>query len=96
MQFAPRLVKQIWQTAADLGYGNHFVWAEGGTITDDHVYVNKYRGIPCVDIIQFDPATDTSFGSYWHTHADTMENIDPNTLKAVGQTLLTVIFNEKQ
>lgn len=96
MQFAPRLVKQIWQTAADLGYGNHFVWAEGGTITDDHVYVNKYRGIPCVDIIQFDPATDTSFGSYWHTHADTMENIDPNTLKVVGQTVLTVIFNEKQ
>ena len=96
MQFAPRLTKQIWQTAADLGYGNHFVWDDGGTITDDHVYVNKLRGIPCVDIIQYDPSSETSFGSYWHTHDDTMDNISTNTLEAVGQTVMTVIFNEKQ
>ncbi len=96
MEFAPRLVKQIWQTASDLGYGNYFVWSDGGTITDDHFYVNKLRGIPCVDIIQYDPTTNTSFGSYWHTHADDMANISAATLKAVGQTVLTVVYNEKQ
>lgn len=96
MHFAPKLVKQIWQTASSLGYGNHFVWADGGTITDDHVYVNKHTGIPCVDIIQHDQSSNTGFGSYWHTHNDTMENIDHKTLKAVGQTVITVIYNEHQ
>lgn len=94
LQFAPRVVKKVWQTADELGYSNHFVYQKGGMITDDHVYVNKYLNIPCIDIIQHDPSTSTNFGSYWHTHDDTMENIDKSTLKAVGQTLLEVIFNE--
>nr|WP_319401238.1 M28 family peptidase [uncultured Carboxylicivirga sp.] len=95
LQFAPDLVKRIWNTAADLGYGNHFVFDQGGTITDDHVYVNKYRRIPCVDIIQFNPVSNSSFGDYWHTHNDNMSNVDKETLKAVGQTLLQVIYSEK-
>ncbi|MCU4165543.1 M28 family peptidase [Carboxylicivirga caseinilyticus] len=95
LQNAPDLVKRIWNTAADLGYSNYFVSERGGTITDDHVYVNKYRRIPCVDIIQFNPASNSSFGDYWHTHADDMSNIDKKTLKAVGQTLLEVIYQEK-
>jgi len=32
----------------------------------------------------------------WHTHADVMEIIDKNTLKAVGQTLLQVIYGLPQ
>lgn len=92
MQMAPQLVELIWNTAARLGFGNYFVFSDGGTITDDHYYVYKYTRIPCVDIIQFDPSTTTSFGSYWHTHADNMDIIDPSTLHAVGQTLLEVIY----
>ncbi|MBS2100813.1 M28 family peptidase [Carboxylicivirga linearis] len=95
LQYAPDLVKQIWNTAADLGYGNHFVFDKGGYITDDHIYVNKYRRIPCVDIIQFNPSSNSSFGDYWHTHNDDMSNVDKNTLKAVGQTVLEVIYREK-
>jgi hypothetical protein len=48
-----------------------------------------------VDIIQHDPETETNFGYYWHTHDDTMKNIDKNTLKAVGQTIMEVIYTEK-
>ena len=92
LRFAPKLVNHIWDTAASLGYGSFFIFRKGGYITDDHVYVNKHTGIPAVDIIQYDPSTNTSFGSYWHTHDDTMENIDRNTLKAVGQTLMEVIY----
>ncbi len=95
MQFAPRVVKKIWQTAGDLGYSNNFVYQDGGMITDDHVYVNKYRNIPCVDIIQHDPSTDSNFASYWHTHHDNMDAVDKNTLKAVGQTLLQVLYSEE-
>lgn len=95
LQVAKTLVDRIWKTAQRIGYGNYFPFAIGGMITDDHVYVHKHLGIPCVDIIQYDPTSDTGFGHFWHTHNDTMEGIDPKTLQAVGQTVMTVIYNEK-
>jgi len=91
---ASEQVNKIWKTAAQLGFGNYFPFAAGGAITDDHVYVNKYRGIPCVDIIQYDPTSESSFGAYWHTQNDVIENVDKATLKAVGQTITAVIYNE--
>lgn len=95
MQFAPRLVDYIWKTASELGYSAWFNFNTGGMITDDHVYVYKHLKIPSVNIIQHDPSSDTSFGDYWHTHADNMDNIDKTTLKAVGQTVMEVIYREK-
>lgn len=94
LQFAPQLVNEIWKTAQKLGYSAWFNFSKGGMITDDHVYVHKHLGIPAVDIIQFDPTSRTSFGYYWHTHHDTMKNISAETLKAVGQTVMEVIYNE--
>ncbi len=94
-QFAPRILKKIWNTAHEIGYGSYFTFQDGGAITDDHVYVNKHLNIPCVNIIQHDPNTESSFGSYWHTHDDNMDIIDKNTLKAVGQTVLEFIYNEQ-
>ena len=62
----------------------------------ERCYVNKLARIPCVDIINYDADNpQSSFGSFWHTVNDTMENIDRNTLKAVGQTVMDVIYNEK-
>ena len=95
IHFAPELVDKIWNTASKLGYSQWFNPNKGGWITDDHVYVYKYLKIPCVNIIQHDPTTETNFGFYWHTHKDTMENIDKNTLKAVGQTVMEVIYSEQ-
>ncbi len=95
MEMAPRLMDNIWNTAAQAGYSSYFIFEPGGRITDDHIYVNKYTKIPCIDIIQFDPTSDSSFGSFWHTHNDNMEVIDRNTLKAVGQTLLEVLYREE-
>lgn len=95
VETARQPVDKIWNTAAKLGYGNYFPFSPGGMITDDHVYVNKYRGIPCVDIIQFDPSSDSSFGQFWHTQADKIANVDKLTLKAVGQTITTVVYNEE-
>ena len=93
--YAKYVVDKVWSKAAELGYGQYFVDKPGGAITDDHVYVNQLAGIPAIDIIQYDPYSMTGFGNYWHTVNDTMENIDPNTLKVVGTTLLHVIYNEK-
>jgi hypothetical protein len=37
----------------------------------------------------------TGFFEYWHTTKDDISIIDKQTLKAVGQTLLEVIYREK-
>lgn len=95
MEYAPQVVAKVWKAADSLGFGNRFVNESGGTITDDHVYVNQLTGIPTIDIIQFDPASNTSFGTFWHTHKDNMSIIDRNTLSAVGQTLMQVLYSEK-
>ncbi|MDR0995197.1 MAG: M28 family peptidase [Tannerella sp.] len=92
---APSLVEKIWDTARNLGYGNFFIDADGGSIVDDHLYVISGRGIPCVDIINYAPDNKRGFADYWHTHADNMQIISRETLKAVGQTLLNVIYKER-
>lgn len=92
---ANNVMKKIWNAAHELGYGNTFIKEKGGEITDDHIYVNRFRQIPCVDIIHYDTNSDTGFNPTWHTINDTMENIDRATLQAVGQTVLQVIYNEK-
>ena len=93
MRYAPQIVEEVWSTARDLGYGKFFINAEGGAITDDHQYVILGRNIPCIDIIYTDPESDNGFGPHWHTQNDTMDNIDRETLKAVGQTVLKVVYN---
>ena len=93
--YAKYVVDKVWSKAAELGYGQYFVDKPGGAVTDDHVYVNQLAGIPAIDIIQYNPYSMTGFADYWHTVSDTMENIDANTLKVVGTTLLHVIYNEK-
>lgn len=95
VRYAAPIVELVWNTARELGYGKYFINAKGGYITDDHQYVIAGRNIPCIDIINYDPETRSGFGSYWHTVNDTMENIDRETLKAMGQTVLEVIYNKK-
>lgn len=94
-RYASRLLNRVWSAAQDLGFGAYFLNADGGMIEDDHVPVIGNRNIPCIDIIHQNQSGDTGFGSFWHTLGDTMEVIDKNTLHAVGQTLLHVIYNEK-
>lgn len=88
-------MQKIWDAAHRIGYGNYFIKKDGGHITDDHMYVHRFRQIPCVDVIDFDPNSDTGFNHTWHTLKDNMEYIDKATLQAVGQTVMTVIYNEK-
>ena len=92
--YAPNILEKVWRKANQLGYGNHFVFENAKQIVDDHLYVNQITSIPTIDIIEYDPATESNFNKHWHTHKDDMDNIDKNTLNAVGQTLLEVIYNE--
>lgn len=93
-RFASQVVELVWKTAAQLGYGNYFPMGDGGYITDDHVPVNQYMQVPCIDIIPYFKDGPSSFGPTWHTVNDDMDHIDKHVLKAVGQTVLQVIYNE--
>ena len=95
MHYAPQIVKKVWSHAYRQGYSEFFPNVEGGAITDDHVNVNRILGIPCIDIINYDAGSPNGFGDYHHTMSDDMGWIDATTLKAVGQTVLSVIYSEK-
>lgn len=85
--------RMLWNVANQIGYSDYFRYDNLGNagITDDHVFVNQIAHIPTMDIIAL--GADGSFMPWHHTLADNMQIIDTSTLKAVGQTVLQVIYS---
>jgi len=72
------------------GQGARF-YREGYSMQHARSIVEK----ACIDIINHYPdCPQGSFGPTWHTVSDDMQHIDRNTLEAVGQTLVQLIFTE--
>ena len=94
VQYASDIVEKVWNAASRIGYGNIFVNKMSNPVNDDHYYINKYTGIPTIDIIHYDPETPSGFYKHWHTMKDNMENVNRDALKATGQTILTVVYEE--
>lgn len=93
--YAPDIVKKVWNKAHILGYNDYFLFDEGGFINDDHLYVNKIRRIPTIDIIHLDiESNNGSFFEHWHTVGDNMDTIDQFTLEVVGKTVVKVVYEE--
>lgn len=92
MAMAPGVQTLVWENAKTAGYAAMFPDDVGGYITDDHLPINRIARIPCVDIIAYNPNSEQGFPATWHTLQDTPAHIDPTTLKAVGQTLIQVIY----
>jgi glutaminyl-peptide cyclotransferase len=78
------LIDEVWQTAAELGYGRIFVDEIEGVGGDDHEPFLK-AGIKSLDIIQL------STYEYWHTPEDTLDKISPESLKIVGDVVLAAL-----
>ena len=96
LHYAPSVVRKVWDAAETVGYGSYFPRQEGGMITDDHLPVNETAKVPCIDIIPYYPDCEqSSFGPTWHTVSDDMQHLDKNTLQAVGQTLIQVLYAEQ-
>lgn len=92
IEYAPEVVNEVWDTAQRNGFGSYFDNDLGGAITDDHVVVNR-MGIKCIDIIDMRRNGTSGFFEGWHTTGDTLNKIDTNVLKAVGQTIADVIYS---
>jgi Zn-dependent M28 family amino/carboxypeptidase len=72
----------IWDAAARLGYGRHFL-RDAIPVEDDHVPFLRV-GVPSTLLIDFDFPP-------WHTAADTLDKISADSLTVVGQTLLEAL-----
>ncbi len=92
--YAPDVQQRLYTTAVNAGYGAYFPIDGGAGITDDHVFVNRIARIPTIDVIHL-ANTPSSFPAHWHTHADNMSVIDRATLKAVGQSVLQMLYEEE-
>lgn len=94
MYYAGEYTNRVWDIAKELGHSKYFIDRElGRGLTDDHKYVNEIAKIPCMDIIHFEIERQ-DFGTFHHTHADNMSIINKTTLKAVGETILQVLYQE--
>jgi hypothetical protein len=91
-QSAPNIVNQVWDIGNEIGYASYFTKIPSGKLVDDHFWMNK-AGVPSIDIIHYND--NSGFYINWHTQLDNLTNIDKNTLKATGQTVLETIYREK-
>lgn len=80
-----RLSEEIWETADLLDHDQNFLREYKFSILDDHTPFVEMN-IPAIDVIDFDYP-------YWHTSADTLDKISPNSLAIVGSTILTWLVN---
>lgn len=94
MAYAPKIVDKVWNIGSRLGYSDYFVKQNVPAITDDHVFVNESGKIPMIDIVHYQAGIGF-FGEYHHTQKDNVSVISKETLKAVGSTVLHVIYYEK-
>jgi glutaminyl-peptide cyclotransferase len=63
---------------------------EAPGIADDHVPFLQ-AGIPAVDVIDFTFGPGPSPGAYWHTPADTLDKVCPESLDVVGEAALIAL-----
>jgi hypothetical protein len=76
---SPELNQEIWQLAAELGYGAYFVPQVQWQIVDDHLpFID--RGWTAVDLIDFEYP-------YWHTTQDTADKVSAESLDRIGTVL---------
>ncbi len=81
----PTLSAEIWQVAAELGYGDRIIPQPKYSMLDDHTPFIR-RGIPAVLMIDFDYP-------YWHTTQDTPDKVSAESLEVIGRTLQVWLEN---
>ena len=94
LEYAPTIVEKVWNTAHRLGYTDYFVKTNVAGITDDHEFVNTLAKIPMIDIVHYEVGVGF-FGDYHHSRKDNLSIISKETLGAVGNTLLNVVYYEE-
>jgi glutaminyl-peptide cyclotransferase len=80
------LLRLVWQTANDLGYGKYFL-DSATPMEDDHMpFVRK--GVNALDLIDFDYGPNNA---YWHDEKDTIDKVSAHSLEVVGNVVVAVL-----
>lgn len=83
---SPRLSALAHQAAEELGFTKHFRDAPAGAaMIDDHVPLS-WLGMEVMDFISLEP-----FREFWHTSADTLDKVSPQSLEITGRTGLLLL-----
>ena len=85
VQFAPGLVRSVWDAARIAGV-KEFVPRIKHEVRDDHLPLNEIAKIPTIDLIDFDYP-------YWHTTRDVSSSCSGASLAKVGNVLLEWLAN---
>ena len=93
-RFASRILDKVWGIAHNNGFSRFFIPQKTPPIIDDHLYINNIIHIPTINIVEYNDTTHNRFNAHHHKHSDNIDIIDKNTLNAVGQTVLEVIYRE--
>jgi glutaminyl-peptide cyclotransferase len=80
------LLRLVWRTAFDLGYGKYFLDTAQAT-EDDHLPFLK-KGVNALDLIDFDYGPNNE---NWHTEKDTMDKLSAHSFEVVGNVLVAAM-----
>jgi hypothetical protein len=96
IRYAPDINRKVFGIGRSLGYGDIFAESPTQDVGDDHISINEEGHIPTIDLIQPLPYPGGPDVAYkpWHTLQDDVEHCDPKSLKAVGDTVEEVIYEE--
>ncbi len=82
-----RMRDELLRAAADAG---GITLTVGPPMIDDHVPFLE-RGMPAVDLIDFNYGSRPGANDYWHTPADRMDKLSAGSLELVGRWVIRVV-----
>ncbi len=94
--FAGSVQDKLWNIAGELGYDSFFIQKPIGVLVSDHYYINNLTKakIPCLLVSDYRKDTEHGYFPYWHTTSDIPEHISKESLKAVGQSIIELLYTK--
>lgn len=86
---APELTRLAFESARELGVREKFRLARFA-IGDDHVAFAE-KGVPTVDLIDFEYGGGPGRNEFWHTAEDTLDKMSAESLGTVGRVTLRMV-----
>jgi len=87
----PELAVRVLEAAAQEGVRDKF------SLTYDHVGDDHEAffaaGMPAVDLIDFQYGSQPGLNDYWHTPADRLDKLSPDSLQVAGRVMLRLLLN---
>ncbi|MEI8141085.1 MAG: M28 family peptidase [bacterium] len=85
----PALLAAVFKAANEAGTRTAFSLSDYSILDDHQPFLDK--GIPAIDLIDFQYGSAPRLNDYWHTANDTLDKLSANSLEIVGQVVLRLL-----